>query len=37
MLPSKYNRINADIQEVVNEWCDGPTEAKVKTSLVPDS
>ena len=30
MMPSKYNRSDADIQEAVNKWCDDPVEAEVE-------
>ena len=44
MMPSKYNRTDADIQQSVNEWCNDPTKAEAKyghisewnTSLVTD-
>ena len=28
MMPSKYNRTNDDIQQSVNEWCNGPIKAE---------
>ena len=30
MIPSKYNRTNDDIQQSVNEWCNGPIKAEAK-------
>ena len=30
MMPSKYIRTDADIQQSVNEWCDDPTKAEAK-------
>jgi surface protein len=30
MMPSKYIRTDADIHDVVNEWCDDPTKAEAK-------
>ena len=30
MMPSKYIRNDDDIDEAVNEWCDGPVAAEVK-------
>jgi surface protein len=30
MMPSKYNRSDADIQEAVNKWCKNPVAAEVK-------